>query len=102
MTCQTCGFTNPGGMRFCGQCGAGLPRACPRCAAEMPGEYRFCGTCGTPLGAQNPALAPSATRQMTVFFADISGFTSLAERLTPTELQDTMDRVGRDSGRDPQ
>lgn len=89
MTCQSCGYANPTSMRFCGQCGATLPRTCARCGSEMPTEFRFCGTCGASIGSET-TVATSATREMTVVFADISGFTSLAERLEPAELQETM------------
>ena len=76
-------------MRFCGQCGASLPRTCARCGSAMPTEFRFCGNCGASIGSEQ-AVATSATREMTVVFADISGFTSLAERLDPAELHETM------------
>lgn len=55
----------------------------------MPTEFRFCGSCGSAFGSE-PVFAGSATREMTVVFADISGFTALAERLEPAELHETM------------
>ncbi len=54
----------------------------------MPIEFSYCGKCGTRLLAQE--AIPSETRQVTVLFADISGFTALAERLDPQELHENM------------
>ncbi|MGH9063925.1 MAG: double zinc ribbon domain-containing protein, partial [Acidimicrobiales bacterium] len=51
MRCQACGADNPGGQRFCGQCGAGLALACPSCGAPAPASHRFCGECGAALAA---------------------------------------------------
>src|SRR2546428_222185 len=66
----------------------GATVTCPKCAAEMPVEFSYCGKCGTRLIP--PEAVASATRQVTVLFADISGFTSLAERLDPEELHENM------------
>src|SRR3989454_6013020 len=66
----------------------GATVACPKCAAEMPVEFSYCGKCGTRLLA--PEAVAGATRQVTVLFADISGFTALAERLDPEELHENM------------
>ena len=79
-------------MRFCGQCGIELSSACPRCAETMPAGFVFCGRCGARLGDEAPERA-GETRQVTVLFADISGFTALAERLGPEELHETMRTV---------
>jgi len=76
-------------MRFCGQCGITLAFSCPQCAAEMPGDFDYCGKCGCRLSAEADG-GRGETRQVTVLFADISGFTALAERLGPAELQDNM------------
>src|SRR5438445_666110 len=66
----------------------GATFTCPKCTAEMPVEFSYCGKCGTRL--LPPEAVASETRQVTVLFADISGFTALAERLDPEELHENM------------
>src|SRR5439155_15123377 len=87
--CASCGYSNPVGMRFCGQCGLELGSGCPRCGADMPESFLFCGRCGARLRGESDDR-PGETRQITVLFADISGFTALAERLGPEELHENM------------
>ena len=58
----------------------------------MPANFVFCGQCGARLGAETEER-PGDTRQVTVLFADISGFTALAERLGPEELHESMRTV---------
>src|SRR5712691_10897047 len=62
--------------------------ACPKCGASMPAEYGYCGRCGNRLAAAGEV--EGETRQVTFLFADISGFTALAERLDPEELHENM------------
>jgi class 3 adenylate cyclase/tetratricopeptide (TPR) repeat protein len=97
-------------MRFCGRCGAALAAQCPHCGAEAPPDFRFCGHCGKSLqetpAAPGPAAEPAVytpkhladkilrsrsalegeRRQVTVLFADVAGFTSLAEKLDPEDV----------------
>ena len=49
MKCAACGFANPAGMKFCGQCGKPLASGCPQCGLENPPGFKFCGECGTEL-----------------------------------------------------
>ncbi len=78
--------------------------SCPRCAAPAGETARFCSACGAALPGP-PAAAP-ARKVVTVMFADVSGFTALAERHDPESLQQVMNRyfavmrevVGRHGG----
>src|SRR5882762_1931712 len=106
--CPQCAFESPAGMRFCGRCGAALAARCPHCGAEAPPDFRFCGHCGkglqetpAPAAAERPVYTPKhladkilksrsalegERRQVTVLFADVAGFTTLAEKLDPEEV----------------
>jgi adenylate cyclase len=92
MRCQACGFDNPAGFRFCGSCGQALTGRCPTCGAEVTAGFRFCGACGTdltaPVAGKETRVPPAATerRQVTVVFADLVGFSTLAEHLDPEHL----------------
>ncbi len=120
MQCSNCGFENPSGMNFCGECGAPLPQRCARCGFDNPPRFKFCGQCGEPLlkdegGAlrvkdENKNLQPShevlplhpssltrsvhpsraERRQLTVMFCDLVGSTTLSERLDPEELREVI------------
>ena len=89
---------------------------CPKCGANIPLDRQFCGECGHDLG--KPAEAPPldysephsytpkhladkilTTRSsiegerklVTVLFADVANYTSLAEKLDPEEVHQIMD-----------
>jgi class 3 adenylate cyclase/predicted ATPase len=55
MQCRKCGFDNPEGMKFCGQCAAALNLTCSNCQAENPPNFKFCGQCASPLFTEEKA-----------------------------------------------
>jgi class 3 adenylate cyclase/tetratricopeptide (TPR) repeat protein len=95
--CEACGGENPDGMRFCGHCGA------PATRPDEPGEHReaevaealrsfVAGAVGDRL-VETGGRLPEERRLVTAVFADVSGFTSLAERLDPEQLLEVIDPV---------
>ena len=62
---------------------------CHSCGATVPAGARFCPTCGAP-----QAGGPQAEerRIVTVLFADLVGFTALAEHLDPEQVKRLVDR----------
>jgi len=104
--CGSCGSENPEDFRFCGRCGAALETGgCPACGFENPEGQRFCGRCGTPLASHaQPARAAAGPGRVeerklaTVLFADVVGFTSLAETTDPETLARTVDAAFRRLG----
>ncbi len=106
MVCSNCGTENRPGRKFCGGCAVPLAVACPACGAANEPEMRFCGECAAPLvigagpppGAVRPGpaqapIAPVAERRLvTVLFADLVGFTTLAEGLDAEETRELLSR----------
>src|SRR6266496_641249 len=96
MRCSACSFENPDDARFCASCGAALAAVCPACGAETASGFRFCPACGVELagGVGEPAgvsgLPGGERRRVTVLFADLVGFSMLAEHLDPEELNGLM------------
>jgi class 3 adenylate cyclase len=114
VVCSICGAQNEAGRKFCGECAARLAVLCPDCGAANSATAKFCGDCATPLvagatpqapgasavhstGADAPtpaeARAPVAERRLvSVLFADLVGFTTLAEG---RDAEDTRELLSR-------
>ena len=69
---------------------------CTACGSEDPGGKRFCGDCGVLLAAPL-AAAPveDERRHVTVLFSDLVGSTEIAARLDPEEWRDVLARYHR-------
>jgi class 3 adenylate cyclase/tetratricopeptide (TPR) repeat protein len=65
--------------------------ACPRCGAAAGEAARYCSACGALL-REDPPPVTRARKVVTVMYADVSGFTALAERHDPESLQQVMRR----------
>ena len=63
---------------------------CRSCGAENVPGTRYCGYCGTQAGVEPTA---EERRLITALFADLSGFTSLAERLDAEQLLEVIDPI---------
>jgi predicted ATPase/class 3 adenylate cyclase len=113
--CPQCQQDNPSQARFCIRCGAGFTPSCSHCGTELPVGAAFCFGCGRPVTAAAPIPAArfaspesytpkhladrilttrsaleGERKQVTVLFADVSGFTALSERLDPEEVHRLM------------
>jgi class 3 adenylate cyclase/tetratricopeptide (TPR) repeat protein len=116
MKCPKCLFANREGARFCGKCGHEFEVTCPECGTNNRAENKFCDACGYDLRKPEeiPAIDYSkpqsytpkfladkilTTRSsiegerklVTVLFADVANFTSIAEKLDPEEVHQIMD-----------
>lgn len=73
--------------------------ACPQCNAENPDLNAFCGQCGSALSAGSRSAQRVEERKLaTVLFADVVGFTSLAERTDPEIVAQLVDTAFRRLG----
>jgi len=111
MQCPKCQVENPDGKKFCRECGADLILACPRCSSEILPSDKFCGACRYDLRAAPSAVpdkspdqrpqeekkplpsSDSARKYVTVLFSDMSGYTSLSEKMDPEEVKEIMGKV---------
>jgi adenylate cyclase len=97
--CGSCGGENPEGMRFCGHCGtpaaaAAAPEPPPTDDRQIAEALRsfVSGPVAEKLVEAGGSL-PQERRLVTALFADVSGFTSLADRLDPEQLLEVIDPV---------
>ncbi|MGH8070649.1 MAG: adenylate/guanylate cyclase domain-containing protein, partial [Candidatus Entotheonellia bacterium] len=116
MRCPSCGFENPTGMKFCGQCATPLTGPCPACGFANPPGFAFCGQCATPLTEGPTAPRPRAPlsytpshlaeriltskaalegerKQVTVLFADLKGSMELLADRDPEDARAILDPV---------
>src|SRR5262245_7441451 len=101
--CPRCGAENQPTFKFCGQCGAALT-ASPSPTTDIAGALAQLPRLQT---AERQSYTPphlaakilrsrsaleGERRQVTVLFADMAGFTTLAEPLDPEEVHQIVDR----------
>ncbi len=117
MSCPACGFENPAGIKFCGNCAQPLQAlaGCPGCGFENPPGFKFCGECARPLtgaASSGPERDPRAytprhladkilqsksalegeRKQVTVLFADVKGSVELSGQVDPEQWHVILDR----------
>ena len=101
--CPRCGAENQPTFKFCGQCGTALTApqlsgANTAGAPEQPAHSPATQRQGyTPLHLAEKILRSRSAlegerRQVTILFADMAGFTTLAEPLDPEEVHQIIDR----------
>jgi class 3 adenylate cyclase/tetratricopeptide (TPR) repeat protein len=104
--CSNCQTENPAGTKFCKECGTRLGLACATCGNALLPDAKFCSECGTPAGAAaapgSGAVAAARTaappapvaerRIVSVLFADLVGFTTLAEGRDAEETRELLSK----------
>jgi class 3 adenylate cyclase/predicted ATPase len=98
-------------------CGETLDRRCPGCGAQVTAGAKFCIECGAAVGAEPESSpppgrlpahhrGPGGTREqppeerrlVSVLFADLSGYTAVAERMDPEAVKSMLDSMLRQLG----
>ncbi|HXH82788.1 MAG TPA: zinc-ribbon domain-containing protein, partial [Candidatus Tectomicrobia bacterium] len=110
LRCGRCGASVPPTARFCGECGAAIAPAGATAAPTAPAPV---ATLAAPARAETRYPSPQAytpkhlaerilraratltgeRKQVTVLFADVSGFTSLSEQLDPEDVHALINRA---------
>ncbi|MEE8424104.1 MAG: adenylate/guanylate cyclase domain-containing protein, partial [Thermodesulfobacteriota bacterium] len=98
MKCPKCQFENREGAKFCKKCGAKLEVVCPSCGYHYKQDSIFCDQCGQRLKevVETEKTAPRAEgerKHVTVLFSDLSGYTTMSEKLDPEEVKEVTSRI---------
>ena len=116
MECPKCRFDNRDGAKFCKKCGEKLELKCPTCGTPYQQDNLFCDECGHDLRKPketppidyaepqsytpkfladkiltNRSAIEGERKLVTVLFADVANYTSIAEKLDPEEVHQIMD-----------
>lgn len=98
MHCYNCGYMIPSdGIKECPLCGMKFTIKCSACKHLNPKMARYCLNCGnkiektdTKSSIQNFDIFSESRKNVAVMFADISGFTSLSEKIDPEEVREII------------
>src|SRR5215211_7954803 len=94
-TCASCSGENPPGTNFCGHCGRPAEAAAATAAASAEDVSEtlrsfVAGQVAERL-VETGGVLPEERRLITALFADVSGFTTLADKLDPEQLLEVID-----------
>src|SRR4030043_2134347 len=116
MKCPKCQTDNKEEAKFCIECGHPFELKCPQCGHPLTPVAKFCEMCGhrlyklkevPPIDYSNPQsytpkfladkilsnrrLIEGERKLVTVLFADVANYTSMAEKLDPEEVRQIVD-----------
>lgn len=71
---------------------------CPKCGFDNPDGFRFCGDCTHPLTEKTEerttgTVTESERKHVAVMFSDLSGYTAMTEKLDPEEVKEIMSGI---------
>ena len=101
MICFNCGYKiASNNSKECPLCGMKFPVTCNKCSSLNPLMANFCFNCGNALikeisqsSIHNYQTLLENRKNVAVMFADVSGFTSLSEKMDPEELRELINDV---------
>ncbi len=97
MKCPKCQHENPKDARFCNSCGHQLEIACSECGKVNPSESSFCNSCGKELDQvpkdKKTSVTEGERKYVTALFSDLSGYTTMSEKLDPEEVKEIMSLI---------
>ena len=117
MECPNCHSGNPPDAKFCGECGHRFDLTCSECGTNNPAGNKFCNECGANLKpakevpdevaeTKSPPAFPSKEtivtdsspiagerKHVTVLFSDLTGYTTMSEKLDPEEVKGITSRI---------
>lgn len=90
MRCFNCDYKKiTEDMKNCPICGVSLSKKCNKCKSFNPAPAKFCFECGSMIESEI-IINEEKRQKIGVIFADISGFTSLAEIFNPEETKEII------------